>query len=226
MSHELRTPLHSIIGFTNLLIGNKSGNFSDQDVNLLRRILTNAKEQLKLVDAVLDFSKIEAKQMDVEVEPVSIDVIVRDVVEQFEAERRSTDIPIVLCLPPTVAPIHADAQKIKQVLMNIVDNALKFTKRGTVTVELILSPGNKQPIRIDVTDTGVGMPPERLNEIFQPFRQLESGPHHPKGTGLGLSICKSLCDLMGYELQVHSEPGRGSTFSIVFEESSRLPLTA
>jgi len=226
MSHELRTPLHSIIGFTNLLIGNKSGNFSDQDVNLLRRILTNAKEQLKLVDAVLDFSKIEAKQMDVEVEPVSIDVIVRDVVEQFEAERRSTDIPIVLCLPPTVAPIHADAQKIKQVLMNIVDNALKFTKRGTVTVELILSPGNKQPIRIDVTDTGVGMPPERLNEIFQPFHQLESGPHHPKGTGLGLSICKSLCDLMGYELQVHSEPGRGSTFSIVFEESSRLPLTA
>ena len=226
MSHELRTPLHSIIGFTNLLIGKKSGNLSDQDVDFLRRILSNAKEQLKLVNTVLDFSKIEAKQMDVEVEPVSIDVIVRDVVEQFEAERRSADVSIVLCLPPTVAPIPADAQKIKQVLMNIVDNALKFTKRGRVTVELILSPGNRQPIRIDVTDTGVGMPPERLNEIFQPFHQLESGPHHPKGTGLGLSICKSLCDLMGYQLQVHSEPGRGSTFSIVFEQSSRLPLTA
>jgi PAS domain S-box-containing protein len=226
MSHELRTPLHSIIGFTNLLIGSKSGNLSDQDVDFLRRIISNAKEQLKLVNTVLDFSKIEAKQMDVEVEPASIDVIVRDVVEQFEAERRSVDVPIVLCLPPTVAPIPADAQKIKQVLMNIVDNALKFTKRGTVTVELILSPGNRQPIRIDVTDTGVGMPPERLNEIFQPFHQLESGPHHPKGTGLGLSICKSLCDLMGYQLQVHSEPGRGSTFSIVFEQSSRLPLTA
>jgi PAS domain S-box-containing protein len=226
MSHELRTPLHSIIGFTNLLIGNKSGNFSDQDVNLLRRILTNAKEQLKLVDAVLDFSKLEAKQMEVEVEPVSIDVIVRDVVEQFEAERRSTDVPIVLCLPPSVAPIPADAQKIKQVLVNIVDNALKFTKRGTVTVELILSPTNRQPIRIDVTDTGVGVRSEQLNEIFQPFHQLESGPHHPKGTGLGLSICKSLCDLMGYQLQVHSEPGRGSTFSIVFEHRSRLPLTA
>jgi signal transduction histidine kinase len=226
MSHELRTPLHSIIGFTNLLIGSKSGNLSDQDVDFLRRIISNAKEQLKLVNTVLDFSKIEAKQMDVEVEPASIDVIVRDVVEQFEAERRSVDVPIVLCLPPTVAPIPADAQKIKQVLMNIVDNALKFTKRGTVTVELILSPGNRQPIRIDVTDTGVGMPPERLDEIFQPFHQLESGPHHPKGTGLGLSICKSLCDLMGYQLQVHSEPGRGSTFSIVFEQSSRLPLTA
>ena len=226
MSHELRTPLHSIIGFTNLLIGNKSGNLSDQDVDFLRRILSNAKEQLKLVDAVLDFSKIEAKQMEVEVEPVSIDVIVRDVVEQFEAERRSVDVPIVLCLPPTVAPMQADAQKIKQVLMNIVDNALKFTKRGTVTVELILSPGNRQPIRIDVTDTGVGVPAERLNEIFQPFHQLESGSHPPKGTGLGLSICKSLCDLMGYQLQVHSEPGRGSTFSIVFEQSSRLPLTA
>ena len=226
MSHELRTPLHSIIGFTNLLIGNKSGNLSDQDVDFLRRILSNAKEQLKLVDAVLDFSKLEAKQMDVEVEPVSIDVIVRDVVEQFEAERRSADVPIVLCLPPSVAPMPADPQKIKQVLMNIVDNALKFTKRGTVTVELILSPANRQPIRIDVTDTGVGVPAERLNEIFQPFHQLESGSHQPKGTGLGLSICKSLCDLMGYQLQVHSEPGHGSTFSIVFEESNRLPLTA
>jgi PAS domain S-box-containing protein len=226
MSHELRTPLHSIIGVTNLLIGNKSGNLSDQDVDFLRRILSNAKEQLKLVDAVLDFSKLEAKQMEVEVEPVSIDVIVRDVVEQFEAERRSTDVPIVLCLPPSVAPIPADAQKIKQVLVNIVDNALKFTKRGTVTVELILSPTNRQPIRIDVTDTGVGVRSEQLNEIFQPFHQLESGPHHPKGTGLGLSICKSLCDLMGYQLQVHSEPGRGSTFSIVFEHRSRLPLTA
>ena len=110
--------------------------------------------------------------------------------------------------------------------MNIVDNALKFTKRGTVTVEVILSPGNRQPIRIDVTDTGVGVPAERLNEIFQPFHQLESGSHQPKGTGLGLSICKSLCDLMGYRLHVHSEPGHGSTFSIVFEESTRLPLTA
>src|SRR5215475_5326300 len=225
MSHELRTPLHSIIGFTNLLIGNKSGNLSDQEVDFLRRILSNAKEQLKLVDAVLDFSKLEAKQMDVEVEPVSIDVIVRDVVEQFEAERRSTDVPIVLCLPPSVAPIPADAQKIKQVLMNIVDNALKFTKRGTVTIELILSPGNRQPARIDVTDTGVGIAPERINEIFEPFHQLEAGSNlHPKGTGLGLSICKSLCDLLGYQLQVHSQLGRGSTFSVVFAESSRLPL--
>src|SRR5262249_23828041 len=177
---------------------------------------SNAKEQLKLVDAVLDFSKLEAEQMDVEVEPVSIDVIVRDVVEQFEAERRCADVPIVLCLPPSVAPIPADPQKIKQVLMNIVDNALKFTKRGTVTVELILSPGNRQPIRVDVTDTGVGMPAERLNEIFQPFHQLESGSQQPKGTGLGLSICKSLCDLMGYQLQVHSEPRHAPTFIISF----------
>ena len=226
MSNELRTPLHSIIGFGNLLIGSKSGNLSDQEMDFLGRILSNAKDQLKLVNTVMDLSKIEARQMDVQVEPVSVDGIVRDVVEQFEAER-SSDVQIVLSLPPTVAPIPADAQKIKQVLLNIVDNALKFTKRGTITIELILSSGNRQPVRIDVTDTGVGMPPERINEIFEPFHQLESGSNlHPKGTGLGLSVCKSLCDLMGYQLQVRSQPGRGSTFSIVFAESSRLPLTA
>src|SRR5262245_4599613 len=227
MSHELRTPLHSIIGFTNLLMGNKSSRLSDQEIDFVRRILINAKDQLKLVNTVLDLSKIEARQMDVQLEPVSIDVIVREVVEQFEAERRGADVQIVLGLPPTVAPMPADVQKIKQVLMNIVDNALKFTKRGTVTIELILSPGNRQPARIDVTDTGVGIAPERINEIFEPFHQLEAGSNlHPKGTGLGLSICKSLCDLLGYQLQVHSQLGRGSTFSIVFAESSRLQLTA
>jgi len=210
-----------------LLMSNKARNLSDQDVDFLRRVLSNAKDQLQLVNTVLDLSKIEAGQMHVEAEPVSIDLIVRDVVDQFEIERRNSEVQIVLCLPPAVAPIRGDARKIKQVLMNIVDNALKFTNRGTVTIELIVGPRNIQPIRIDVTDTGVGMPPDRIYEIFEPFQQLESASHlHPPGAGLGLSICKSLCDLMGYQLEVHSQQGRGSTFSVVFAESSRLPLTA
>jgi len=227
MSHELRSSLNATIGFTNLLLGNKRGNLTEQDKEFLARILSNARDQLQLVNTILDLSKVEAGRMDVHIEPVSVDTIVRDVVKQFEAEHPSSDVQIVLRLPSAVQPIEADAQKIRQVLMNIVENALKFTSRGTVTVELTLRPGTLEPARIDISDTGVGIPPERLPEIFEPFRRREADPTaHSGGSGLGLSICRSLCDLMGYQLLVRSEPGRGSTFSIVFANSSELPLSA
>jgi signal transduction histidine kinase len=148
-------------------------------------------------------------------------------VKQLEPERRSPDTAFILRLPSAVKPISADPQKLKQVLVNIIDNALKFTQRGTITVELIVSPIDVKPICIDVTDTGVGIQPDKLVEIFEPFRQLEadSGPRVGTG-GLGLSICRALCDLMGYRLEVRSQPGQGSTFSVVLAERSRLPFVA
>jgi two-component system, sensor histidine kinase and response regulator len=227
MSHELRSPLHAIIGFTNLLLGNKRGNLTEQDKDFLGRILTNARDQLQLVNAVLDLSKVEAGRMDIHTESISVDTVVRDVVKQFEVEHQSPDVQIALRLPTRVRPIQADAQKMKQVLTNIIDNALKFTSHGAITIELNLKPGTDEPGRIDVTDTGVGIPAERISEIFEPFCRLEADSNlHPGGSGLGLSICRSLCDLMGYQLEVRSEPGLGSTFSIVFAESDELPLTA
>jgi PAS domain S-box-containing protein len=227
MSHELRTPLHAIIGFTNLLIQNNGGNLTPQDIDFLQRILLNSKDQLQLINSVLDLSKVEAGRMDLQVERTSVETIVNEVVKQLDAEQRNADVEIILRLPPSVKPVSADRQKLKQVLMNIVDNALKFTKQGSVTIALITAD-DLEPIRIDVTDTGMGMPPERISEIFEPFRQLPAGARDPRssGTGLGLSICRSLCDLMGYRLEVSSQPGRGSTFSIVLAERSRLPLTA
>ena len=227
MSHELRTPLHSIIGFSNLLLQNTAGNLTDQDLDYLQRILLNAKDQLQLINSILDLSKVEAGRMELQVEPILIDAILRDVVKQLEPERRSPDIEFILRLPAAVQPITTDPQKLKQVLLNIVDNALKFTQRGTVTVELIVSPTDTKPIRIDVTDTGVGIQPDRLAEIFEPFRQLEADSS-PRvgGTGLGLAISRVLCDLMGYRLEVRSQPSEGSTFSVVFAERSRIPLVA
>ena len=227
ISHELRTPLHAIIGFTNLVLQNTAGNLSDQDIDFLERILLNAKDQLQLINGILDLSKVEAGRMDLQVERVAIDSLVRDVVKQLEAESRSPNVDVVLRLPPRVKPTRTDPQKLKQVLMNIVDNALKFTKEGTVTIDLIVNTTDMQPIRIDVTDTGVGMPADRISEIFEPFRQIQTeSKSHPSGTGLGLSICRSLCDLMGYRLEVNSERGRGSTFSVVLAERNRLPLSA
>ena len=112
--------------------------------------------------------------------------------------------------------------------MNLVENALKFTERGSVTVEVIVDPATSIPIRIDVTDTGIGIPAEDLDEIFEPFHQLETGSSRRfGGAGLGLSICRSICDLLGYDLLVRSEPSRGSTFSIVLTgQVDRLPLSA
>ena len=226
MSHELRTPLHSIIGFSNLLLQNTAGNLTDQDLDYLQRILLNAKDQLQLINSILDLSKVEAGRMELQVEPILIDAILRDVVKQLEPKRRSPDIEFILRLPAAVQPITTDPQKLKQVLMNIVDNALKFTPRGTVTVELIVNPDDLKPIRIDVTDTGVGIQPDKLTEIFEPFRQLDDTSPRVGGTGLGLAISRGLCDLMGYRLEVRSQPNQGSTFSVVFTERSRIPLVA
>jgi protein-histidine pros-kinase len=228
MSHELRTPLHAIINFTNFLLQNKAGNLTGNDLDFLHRILLNAQDQLEVINGILDLSKVEAGRLEVQVGIVSVDTIIRDVVKQLEGGRRNGAVEIVLKLPPAIRPVQTDGQKLKQVLMNLLDNALKFTERGSVTIEVMVSPLDSQPVRIDVVDTGIGMPPDQLNEIFEPFRQLETDTERqPPGSGLGLSICRSLCDLMGYELVVRSEPGRGSKFSIILgADVRRLPLTA
>lgn len=224
ISHDLRTPLNAIIGFTNVLLKNKTGNLYAQDVDFLERILLNAKDQLGLIDCILDISKVETGRIDLELGPVSLDRVVREVVKQLEGERGAASVEIVLALPEKVAPIATDAAKLKQVLINLIDNALKFTERGSVTVRVVTRSSDQSPVRIDVIDTGIGIPLDRQRDIFQPFRQ--AGPGFG-GTGLGLSISHSLCDLLGYSLQVQSQPGRGSTFSIVLRaEETRLPLTA
>jgi PAS domain S-box-containing protein len=227
MSHELRIPLHSIIGFTSLLLKNSAGNLHRQDIDFLHRIFSSAKDQLGLINSVLDLSKVEAGRMDLQLDDVSIDSLVRDVVRQLEAEQRGSNVEIVLRLPSAVQPIQADRQKLKQVLTNVVENALKFTRQGTVTVELTVNPATLEPLRIDVIDTGVGMPPDQIGKVFEPFWQVAPAENQPvKGTGLGLSICQSLCELMGYQLAVQSELGKGSTFTILLTQTNRLPLTA
>ena len=225
MSHELRTPLHAIIGFTNLLLKNKDSDTEARD--FLERILLNAKDQLVLINNILNLSKIEAGKVDVEARPVAIDRIVRDVVRQMEGQRRSADVEIVLRVPPSMRPITTDGAKLKQVLINLMENALKFTESGTVIVNVAASPTDFSPVRIDVIDTGPGIPPQQLDEIFEPFRQLEKRAiSRRSGTGLGLTISRSLCDLLGYDLRVQSKEGRGSTFSVLLASETVLPLSA
>jgi signal transduction histidine kinase len=227
MSHELRTPLHAIIGFTNLLLQEKSGSLAAQDRDFLQRILLNARDQLHLINGVLDLSRIEAGRMELQLEQIGIEALLADVIKQIEGQGRDPHVGLILRLPPASAPMQADAARLKQVLVNLIDNALKFTPSGTVTVEVRVDAVDLKPNRIDVTDTGIGIPPERMEEIFEPFRQLEASPLRLEGSGLGLSICRSLCHLMGYRLEVQSCPGSWSTFSIILETAAhRLPRCA
>jgi two-component system sensor histidine kinase/response regulator len=216
MSHELRTPLNSVIGFSNVLRKNKAGNLREQDLGYLERIHSNGTHLLGLINAILDLSKIEAGKMELEIAPVSVESVVVETLDQLKGAVRGKDVELRAAVPEGVAPIETDAGKLKQVLINLVGNAIKFTEKGSVTVSVTADPETGRPARIDVRDTGIGIPPERLSAIFEAFEQAERGTARRfGGTGLGLAISRSLSELMGYRLKVESTVGEGSTFSIV-----------
>ncbi len=221
MSHELRTPLNSVIGFANILLKNKNKNFHPDDLTFMDRIVANGKHLLSLINQILDLAKIEARKVELELAPVSLNDMVREVVGQLEGQVRGRDVRLLVELPPTVASFETDAAKLKQVLINLVGNALKFTEDGRVIVRVIADPATGRPMRIEVADTGVGIPKDRLGMIFEAFQQADPTTARKfGGTGLGLTISQALCQLMGYRIEVASEVNKGSTFTIVLTRPS------
>ncbi|MDQ2952852.1 MAG: PAS domain S-box protein [Chloroflexota bacterium] len=214
MSHELRTPLNSIIGFANVLLKNKSGAFEESDISYLARIATNGRHLLGLINDILDLSKIEAGHMTLEMTEVSLEALVCQTVEEMEGQTRDRAVSLRAELPAHVLPFETDVARMKQVLINLIGNALKFTDNGEVVVRLEVDDRGR-PIRLEVRDTGIGIPPDRLDAIFNVFEQAESMiTRRFGGTGLGLAISRSLCDLMGYRLEVASVEGEGTTMLI------------
>ena len=215
MSHELRTPLNSVIGFANILLKNKAGNLVPADLNFLDRIQANGKHLLGLINEILDLSKIEARKVELQLAPVALDVLVRETIAQQEGLVRERPVKLLADLPALVAPIQTDADKLKQVIINLIGNALKFTEHGSVTVRVVTDPADHQPQRIEVIDTGIGIPPEKLGVIFEAFQQADASTARKYGgTGLGLTISQALCQLMGYRITVASAVGVGSTFRV------------
>jgi signal transduction histidine kinase len=216
LSHELRTPLGSIIGFANLLRKNKHDNLQAQDLVYLERIQANAIHLLSLINAMLDLSKIEAGQTDLQMTQVALNTLIPEVLEQLEGSKPYPRVPLRAALPLAIAPVLTDASKLKQILINLVGNALKFTPEGTVTVRVEVEPMTHRPLSIAVIDTGIGIPPERCEAIFEHFQQADnSTARQYGGTGLGLAISRALCQLLGYQLTVESTVGQGSTFRII-----------
>ena len=216
MSHELRTPLNSVIGFANILLKNKAKNLRAEDITFLERITANGKHLLGLINQILDLSKIEAGKLELDVAPVSLEALVREIIDQFEGQLRGRDVKLLADLPQPLAVLETDAIKLKQVLINLVGNALKFTEHGSVTVRVSVKAPNQRPVRIDVIDTGIGILREKQAAVFEAFQQADNTTARKYGgTGLGLTISRALCQLMGCRLEVSSEEGRGTTFSVI-----------
>jgi PAS domain S-box-containing protein len=220
VSHELRTPLNSVIGFTGLLLKNKLGNLTKEDLNFLERVQVNGRHLLALINDMLDVSKIEAQKVELQLGPVNLGSLIRETVAQQESLLGDRPIRFVAEVPAEVAPIRTDAEKLRQVIINLIGNALKFTEQGSVTVR-VRTETDHQPSRIEVVDTGIGIPREKLGLIFEAFQQADASTARKYGgTGLGLTISQALCRLMGFRIEVASEVGRGSTFSIVLSPST------
>lgn len=212
LSHELRTPLNAIIGLTELLASEVFGSVDQKQREALERIRRAAWHQQQMVEEILAFARTEAGQEEVRLSAVDAAALVREVTEMFEAHAREKGIELQRTGVESPLRTMTDPRKLRQIVINLMGNALRFTKQGRVAVALESANGG---LVLTVGDTGPGIPPDRLEDIFDPFVQigeLERGPQG--GTGLGLTISRRFARLLGGDVEVDSELGRGSTFTV------------
>src|SRR5437773_73319 len=216
MSHELRTPLNAIIGLTEMLHEDARDLKHPEELEPLERVLRAAHHLLELINDILDLSKIEAGRMDMHVETFAIAPLVDDVISTIAPAAAKNGNQIILHCPQDIGDMHADQTRIRQALLNLVSNASKFTEHGSVTVDVarVMGKGG-EAITMAVRDTGIGMSSEQIGRLFQEFVQADhSTTRKYGGTGLGLAISRRFCQMMGGEITVESQLGKGSTFTI------------
>ena len=222
MSHELRTPLNAIIGLTELLCENAPRFGTEKALEPLRRVLRAGRHLLGLINDILDLSKIEAGKMDLTLETVTIQPVVEEVLGTARPLAEQNKNELALDSPEGIGSVYADNMRLRQVLLNLLSNACKFTKDGTVRLGVTrVEEAGQHWVDFAVSDTGIGMTEEQLGRLFQEFAQADASTTRQfGGTGLGLAISRRLCRLMGGDVTVTSEPGKGSTFTM------RLPAQA
>ena len=211
MSHELRTPLNVIIGYADMLLDAAASSTPHQPEPILRRIREAAAKLLTLVNGVLDLGKLEAGRMPVTMQPVVVDRLAAEL-QQREHVRAAPGVGVRWDIPATLPIIETDPDKLGIVLDNLINNAIKFTAAGCVTVSFRDFP-DQRAMQFEVTDTGAGIEDGQLAMIFDPFHQTETGRGRG-GVGLGLAIVKSYTELLGGVVEVHSTPGQGSSFVV------------
>jgi signal transduction histidine kinase/CHASE3 domain sensor protein len=218
MSHELRTPLSAILGFADLLITSPKEQLSTRARESLERIKRNGEHLLGLINDVLDLAKAEAGRVDVRPAPVHLAPLARACVSEVESLPAGKDLKLLVDADDMNLVILTDAQRVRQILLNLMSNAIKFTDRGEVVLSLRATANE---VHLAVRDTGIGIPAHAIKELFQEFHQLEAGDgRRYEGTGVGLALSRRLARALGGDIEVRSRQGEGSTFTLVLPRLS------
>jgi signal transduction histidine kinase len=214
MSHELRTPLNAIIGVSEML--REDTEAANQDTEPLDRVLGAGRHLLALINDILDLSKIEAGRMELHLESFALAPLIDGAVKTIEPLAAKTANQVAVHCDAAIGTMHADQMRLHQALLNLMSNANKFTEHGAISIDARQGQeSGRDWITIAVADTGIGMTPEQMGKLFQEFSQASSTTASKYGgTGLGLAISRRFCQMMGGDITVESEPGRGSTFTI------------
>jgi len=219
MSHELRTPLNSIIGFTGILLMGLVGELNQEQEKQLIMVQDSARHLLELINDVLDISKIEAGQFELASDPFDMKTIIEKSLEKIVPLAEKKGLALTAVIAPSVGQVVGDRRRVEQIIINLLGNAVKFTDHGEVRIESQVEDGW---LVTKVVDTGIGIRTEDIDNLFKPFRQIDTGlSRQYEGTGLGLSICKKLVDAMGGRIYVESQWGKGSIFAFTMSLERR-----
>lgn len=219
MSHEIRSPMNAILGFTQILIENSAGE-ADEGRQQLERMKINGDHLLQIIDDILDLSKFEAGKVMIEEIDFSLHDLLRDILSSFKAPADDKSISLKLEIAAEVPErIATDETRLKQILYNLLGNALKFSTQGTISVRVAYKDRSQQILQFEIEDDGIGISEERRDKLFQPFESLEFNRDHPlDGTGLGLVLSKRLAEALGGDLDlIHSQAGKGSCFGFTIK---------
>jgi PAS domain S-box-containing protein len=221
VSHEFRTPLNAILGYSLMLMGGFYGQLSEEQSRTVQRIDANSKHLATLINDVLDIERIEAGRMPLQISQFEIADVVREVIEELQGVVAQSSSAVQVALEAKLPRLKSDRQKLKQILVNLLSNALKYTKNGTVEIRAEQPTGDGN-VTLCVRDTGVGIAPEDHTRIFEPFQQAKRVITRPQGgTGLGLAISRRLARMLGGDITVQSQLGAGSTFTVVIPVRAR-----
>jgi adenylate cyclase len=221
MSHELRTPLNAIIGLTEMMVSNAPRFGTEKALEPLRRVNAAGTHLLSLINEILDLSKIEAGKLDLNLEPVNLSRLIDEVIGTAGQLAEKNKNRLIVEAQEDLGALTADSMRLKQILLNLLSNACKFTKEGEVALRVRKVADGRDWVELAVADSGIGMTPEQQAKLFQDFTQADSlTARRYGGTGLGLAISRKLARMMGGDVTVTSEPGKGSVFTV------RLPAHA